>query len=75
MKPIFLLLSIIYFFKRRKSINKYVESLIIQILDSTNVNGSHSMYTFLQLPIVIQWKTMRHTGPELGDREIDEEIQ
>ena len=45
--------------------------IIIQLIYSTNVNGTHSMYKFLQSPIVIQWTTMRHTGPELRDREID----
>lgn len=45
--------------------------IIIQLIYSTNVNGTHSMYKFLQSPIVIQWTAMRHTGPELRDREID----
>ena len=43
--------------------------IIIQLIYATNVNGTHSMYKFLQLPI--QWETMRHTDPELRGREID----
>lgn len=43
--------------------------IIIQLIYAMNVNDTHSMYKFLQLPI--QWKTMRHTDPELRGREID----
>ena len=59
------------FFKRRKSMKQVCGVIIIQLIYATNVNGTHSMYKFLQLPIVIQWKTMRHTDPELWGREID----
>lgn len=46
--------------------------IIIQSIYSTNVNGTHSMYKLLPLPMGIQWRTKRHTGSELRDTEIDQ---